>query len=339
MRRMHCSYYQALVASFFSLVTAHGFVRGVVVDGVWYPGYNFVYQWQRTPPIVIGWSIPDDKDTGFIDGANYTNPDIICHRNATPAPVSASVRAGDVVELQWTDWPVGHHGPVIDYLAKCPDDCSNVDKTELEFFKISGVGLLDDTNTKPPGYWASDQLISNNNSWSVTIPPSIAPGNYVLRHEIIALHASHEVNGAQNYPQCVNLEITSDGTDVPAGVLGTELYKPDQPGISLNIYTSLSTYVVPGPSMYSGAVKMSQSVASVEGYATVSSSVTSTSQTPTSTASATKQSTTSFQMYQAPPPSGPSTDAASSVNEIVVVTTVVVEVVVKTAVKTVTWTG
>lgn len=34
-----------------------------------------------------------------------------------------------------------------------------------------------------------------------TVPQHLAPGNYVLRHEIIALHAAGQANGAQNYPQ------------------------------------------------------------------------------------------------------------------------------------------
>ena len=143
-----------------------------------------------------------------------------------------------------------------DYLANCNGDCKNVDKTTLEFFKIDGVGLIDDTTV--PGTWASDQLIANNNSWTVTIPSDIAPGNYVLRHEIIALHSAGLVDGAQNYPQCVNLEVTGSGTATPDGVLGTALYTETDPGIEINIYTSLSTYIVPGPTLYSGAVSASQ---------------------------------------------------------------------------------
>jgi cellulase len=48
--------------------------------------------------------------------------------------------------------------------------------------------------------YADDQMIANNNTWSVKIPSSIKPGNYVLRHETIALHQAQSVGGAQNYP-------------------------------------------------------------------------------------------------------------------------------------------
>lgn len=35
-----------------------------------------------------------------------------------------------------------------------------------------------------------DDLIAANNSWTVTIPATVAPGNHVLRHEIIAPHSA-----------------------------------------------------------------------------------------------------------------------------------------------------
>jgi cellulase len=143
------------------------------------------------------------------------------------------VAAGDKINLQWTAWPDTHHGPVIDYLASCGDSCETVDKTTLKFFKIDGVGLVDDTTV--PGTWGDDQLIANNNSWLVEIPPTLAPGNYVLRHEIIALHSAGTEDGAQNYPQCFNLQVAGSGSDQPSGVLGTELYSPTDAGIIVNI--------------------------------------------------------------------------------------------------------
>jgi hypothetical protein len=41
----------------------------------------------------------------------------------------------------------------------------------------------------------------NGFSWNVKVPSSLAPGSYVLRHEIIGLHSAGNPNGAQNYPQ------------------------------------------------------------------------------------------------------------------------------------------
>jgi endoglucanase len=80
-----------------------------------------------------------------------------------------------------------------------------------------------------------------------TIPPSVAPGSYVLRHEIIALHEGNRQNAAQMYPQCINLEITGSGTAQPAGVVATELYDAADPGIFFNPYTNDLVYPIPGP--------------------------------------------------------------------------------------------
>ncbi|GLI73878.1 hypothetical protein PoHVEF18_002109 [Penicillium ochrochloron] len=240
-----------------ALVAGHGYVSGAVVDGTYYGGYLVTqYPYTSSPPETIGWS-ETATDLGFVDGSSYASSDIICHKGAKNAAISAPVKAGGSVELQWSEWPESHHGPVITYLANCNGDCSSVDKTTLKFFKIDEAGLIDDSNV--PGTWASDNLISNNNSRTITIPSSIEAGNYVLRHEIIALHSAGNTDGAQNYPQCFNLKVTGGGSDSPSGTLGTALYKDTDPGIKVNIYQSLSSYTIPGPALYTGAASSSGS--------------------------------------------------------------------------------
>ena len=64
---------------------------------------------------------------------------------------------------------------------------------------IDGGGLINDSTV--PGTWATDQLIEDSYRRTVTIPSDIAAGDYVLRHEIIALHGAGDLDGAQNYPQ------------------------------------------------------------------------------------------------------------------------------------------
>jgi len=241
---------------FISTVIAHGTVVDIVADGIFYEGYSVPYQYITPSPITVGWKIPTDLQNGFIAPASYQSSDIICHLAATNAQTSARVKGGGKVELQWTVWPVSHHGPVLDYLANCNGPCETVDKTTLKWFKIDELGLLNPSVTD--GFWATDVLEANNNSWTVIIPPTIATGNYVLRHEIIALHAAGQSNGAQNYPFCVNLAVTSSGTDNPAGVLATTFYKETDPGILFDLYSTLTNYTIPGPPLYSAAVTVTQ---------------------------------------------------------------------------------
>lgn len=207
--------------------------------------------------MTVGWKIPKDLDNGFIAPANFATDNVICHVEATNALKAAPVKAGGKVVLNWTPWPVSHKGPVIDYLANCNGPCDTVDKTTLKWFKIDAVGLID--NSLASGKWATDVLIANNMSWTVGIPPTLAAGNYVLRHEIIALHAAGQANGAQDYPQCVNLAITGTGTDKPAGVSATTFYTATDPGILYDLYSNpLNSYTIPGPALYKGAVSVTQ---------------------------------------------------------------------------------
>lgn len=211
----------------------------------------------------MGWTA-GDTDNGYIAPDAYASGDIICHKDATNAGGYASVQAGDQIEVYWTDWPDSHHGPVIDMLAKCSNgDCTTVDKTELEFFKIAGVGLVSDDTV--PGTWGSDQLISNNNSWLIQIPSELESGNYVWRHEIIALHGAEESDGAQNYPQCFNLAVTGTGTLSPTGTLGEALYSESDAGILVNIYQTLTTYDIPGPTQIAAGTNLAQSELSITG--------------------------------------------------------------------------
>lgn len=238
-------------------VIAHGHVNDIIINSVDWPGYDpLVYPYMSDPPTVVGWTT-DQTDDGFVAPSAFTSGDIICHENGSNAGGHAIVAAGDKVFIQWNTWPSSHKGPVIDYLANCGSaGCEAVDKTTLEFFKIDEIGLLD--GSAAPGTWGSDQLIANNNSWMVEIPPTIEPGFYVLRHEIIALHEAADNNGAQAYPQCFNLEVTGGGSDSPDGILGTSLYGASDPGVLINIYTPLSTYTIPGPALYAGAVYIEQ---------------------------------------------------------------------------------
>ncbi|KAI0197857.1 lytic polysaccharide monooxygenase [Astrocystis sublimbata] len=244
-----------LLASSVSPAIAHSFVSNINIDRLMYDGF-------RPPspnanPYAIGWSTTA-FDQGYVNQTGFTTDEIICHRGSRNAAAHALVSAGDRIHVQWNGWPMSHKGPVIDYLASCgeeqPKPCEVVDKNDLRFFKISELGLINGSNITagPGGLWATDLLIANNNSWIVEIPAQIRSGFYVLRTEIISLHNASNATGAQNYPQCVNLRIEGNGTVLPSGTLGKELYDPDEPNVHLDIYKGLSTYKIPGPIVISG---------------------------------------------------------------------------------------
>ncbi|KAF4340534.1 endoglucanase [Fusarium beomiforme] len=238
-------------------VAAHGHVSSINVAGAVYEGYDASSApYEQNPKTLIAWSTTA-SDNGFVAPDAFSSGDIICHRDAKNAKGHAKVKAGDQIYIKWDTWPESHKGPVIDMLASCGSaGCESVDKETLKFFKIDEVGLV---KAGSPGTYGSDELIANDNGWLLEIPKNIKAGAYVLRHEIIALHAGGQENGAQNYPQCFNLEIEGDGTEQPEGTLGTELYKPDDKGIKFDIYSNPTSYPIPGPALtIKDAVKVTQ---------------------------------------------------------------------------------
>ncbi|EME47180.1 glycoside hydrolase family 61 protein [Dothistroma septosporum NZE10] len=237
------------------LASAHGYISGIVSNGKWYSGTSPSWKYAETKPDTAGW-YADNQDNGFVPPSSYVEGDITCHKAATVGGAPVPVTAGRSVDLQWNTWPESHHGPVITYLAAVGGEFSAADKASLKWFKVTEGGLVDGSSS--PGKWATDKMISNNDTAAFTVPSDIKSGNYVVRHEIIALHSAGSEDGAQNYPQCINVKVTSSGTAQPcaSGVdcaVGTALYKEDDAGILINIYQSLSNYTIPGPKLYSSA--------------------------------------------------------------------------------------
>lgn len=228
-----------------ALASAHGHVQTIIADGAEFPGAIP----SGADPSNVGWAA-ENQDNGFVEPAAFSSADIICHKGAVASANAAPVAAGGSVTLQWNTWPESHKGPVIDYIARCEPDCASADKASLSFVKIAESGLID--GTEGPGTWASDELMANGNSWTVEIPSSLAPGNYVLRHEIIALHSAGNANGAQAYPQCINLEVTGSGSSTPSGEPATSFYTAEDPGILFNLYEPDLQYTIPGPAVWQG---------------------------------------------------------------------------------------
>ncbi|KAM0324799.1 hypothetical protein ACHAQA_007765 [Verticillium albo-atrum] len=225
--------------------SAHGILGEIVTDGVRHAAFqtDYIYRKQNGNPTpdLIAWST-ESLDRGYIEPDNMDTLDINCHVNAEPGALTAQVAAGGKVDFFWPEWP--HNvSPVLTYIASCGGDCSSVDKSALKWIKIDEAGY--------DGQWAAEKLIANNFTWTTSVPSTLAPGNYVFRNEIINLHSGAEQNGAQLYPQCVNIEITGTGTDTPEGVPGVELYKADDAGILFDPYLKgMSFYPIPGPALY-----------------------------------------------------------------------------------------
>ncbi|KAG8626076.1 hypothetical protein KVT40_006477 [Elsinoe batatas] len=256
---MHSSITAAALVALVPLAAAHGFVNNVNAGGKDYPqiGPNHAYNAANKE---AGWRA-GNQDNGFVasDASTLAGPQIACHKGYNRAAAQPGlgeaipVAAGSAVTLTWNTWPVSHHGPVINYLAKCPGKCNALtDATSLRFFKINAEGLITPGNENG---WASDKLMANGMKGVANIPSNLAAGEYVLRHEILALHSAGNAGGAQFYPQCVSINVSGGGSSAPSGTLGSALYKSTDPGVTINIYQKLTSYTIPGPSAVTRRVK------------------------------------------------------------------------------------
>ena len=142
---MHATIPTLLLAATSALLpstAAHGFVQEVRNNGKSYPGYQPWWVGSPWPHVKsAGWA-QANQDWGYVEPALYNTSAIACGKQSTPGETFITVAAGSKVDLLWTTWPEGHHGPVLTYLARCPGDCTRMDKRKLEFFKIQEKGMI-----------------------------------------------------------------------------------------------------------------------------------------------------------------------------------------------------
>lgn len=83
-------------------------------------------------------------------------------------------------------------------------------------------------------------MVDGNEGVDYTIPACIEPGFYLVRHEIIALHAAFQYPGAQFYPGCHQLEITGSGSTAPSDLVAFPgAYASDDPGVTYDAYQGM----------------------------------------------------------------------------------------------------
>ena len=72
----------------------------------------------------------------------------------------------------------------------------------------------------------------NGKPASVTLPTQVAPGDYLVRHEIIALHLAMTLGGAEFYPSCTQIRVGGSQTGTPNQTVSFPgAYNDNDPGI------------------------------------------------------------------------------------------------------------
>ncbi|PBK95570.1 hypothetical protein ARMGADRAFT_964373 [Armillaria gallica] len=259
-------------ATFFGVANAHSRVWSDWVDGVDQGAGAGVYI--RQPP-----SNSPVKD--------LTSDDVFCNVDGTTAASGAiSVAAGSTLTSEWYHDTRGddiiassHVGPIVAYIA--PADATPGEDAWVKIYEEGYDG----------SEWAVTKLIANEGKVDITIPSTLAAGDYLYRIEILALHESdtlytaNSARGIQLYPSCHQLTVTGSGsTSLPSGVPFPGTYTDDEPGILFNVYNEdASTYVIPGPDVWDGTSSYDTS-GYTDGSSTSSAAVTSTTGSSTTAA-------------------------------------------------------
>ncbi|KAF9497018.1 hypothetical protein BDN71DRAFT_1481963 [Pleurotus eryngii] len=232
------------VSSLFVLqAAAHGYVDSVKIDGKTYKGMDPT-SGKKFDSAIRRISTQDP---------NYgaTKSHITCGPGAQNAALVATANPGSSVDIVWKTgqggrWP-HNTGPSLTYLASCGStSCDKFNAADAKWFKIHEGGK------KSNGQWLQ-QDIMNGAPVSFTLPSNLAPGNYLLRHEIIALHLAPK---AEFYPSCTQIKVGGNKNGVPKAselVSFPGAYKDSDPGITgKGIYSGrASDYQMPGPKIAS----------------------------------------------------------------------------------------
>ncbi|KAG2034740.1 glycoside hydrolase family 61 protein [Suillus americanus] len=249
----HCSYRQFSLSflALLPLVSAHGYLAQVVIDGNNY--YGNVPNAKPVPSI-----IRQINDVSPVMGAS--NPYLNCGQDAQLASLVANANPSSHLQFWWKGGDGGHWphntGPIMTYMARCVDTtCDQYNSTNAKWFKIKETGL------QPGDMVWYQQNIMDGGAVNVILPPILAPGQYLIRHEIIALHEAVAMGGAQFYPSCTQVNIQGDQWDVaPASdkVTFPGGYNDDDPGIyDPMVFNRPVQYTFPGPPVVSFAAPAS----------------------------------------------------------------------------------
>ncbi|KAJ4292982.1 hypothetical protein N0V88_005646 [Collariella sp. IMI 366227] len=224
-----------------SVVSAHTIFVQLEAGGTTYPVSHGI----RTPTYDGPINDVSSNDLACNGGPNPT----------TPSDKIITVTAGTTVKAIWRHtlesgpndvMDASHKGPTIAYMKKV-DDALNDSGIGGGWFKIQEDGYNN-------GQWGTSTVITNGGFHYIEIPACLPNGQYLLRAEMIALHAAGSTAGAQLYMECAQINVVGgSGTANPQTYSIPGIYKATDPGILVNIYsmTPSSQYTIPGPPVFS----------------------------------------------------------------------------------------
>lgn len=175
----------------------------------------------------------------------------------------ASTKAGDTITFEFRDHPdgsqpgsidVSHKGPCAVYMKKVDNAAADNNANGPGWFRIMSDGY--DNSTQK---WCTEKMNPNNGHLAATIPKDLAPGYYLMRPELLALHAAAKTPpDPQFYLGCAQIFLTSDGSSKPADTVSIPGYVDlTTPAMTYNVWSVPLKLPFPdfGPKVYTGNSK------------------------------------------------------------------------------------
>lgn len=119
------------------------------------------------------------------------------------------------------------------WMYKCAGEFSTCDGSGTGWFKIDQMGM-----TAPPltGTSWGTAVVYKELAWTSTVPVALAPGGYLIRHELLALH---QADTPQFYAECAQVVVVGSGDGTPSGSFLAAIpgyASEDDPGITVSSF-------------------------------------------------------------------------------------------------------
>jgi cellulase len=82
-------------------------------------------------------------------------------------------------------------------------------------------------------------------------PTAIVDGNQYLKN-LMSVYTQTNQGFCRFYITCFQINLTGSGTATPSGVSFAGAYSAQDPGILIDIYQTITNYVIPGPAVFTG---------------------------------------------------------------------------------------
>jgi hypothetical protein len=243
--------YTAATLALVAGATAHTVMSEIYIDGEGMGSGTCV----RAPKNPVG-AVDPVIDLG--------SSDMACGKDGTKGVArTCPITGGHQISFEYRQWPedysrgpldMGHMGPCAVYLKKVED--ATTDTAEGDgWFK-----LWDEGYDESSGKWCTQKMIGNAGRISVTIPDSLAGGDYLVRPELLALHNIAVKDQPEYYVGCAQVFLESSGSSGPEKTVSIPGYtSKSDPGNQYNAFDKpLKPFTIPGPEVYKSTASYSR---------------------------------------------------------------------------------